>query len=382
MILLVYGFKKLKEISYIGISDLVGAGISSIFWLYLANLLGPESFGEINYIISIANIGSTIALLGATQTLLVYSAKKIKIHATLYMLNLMIGIIIASVLTILINDNFVGLLLIGYMIFAIAYSDLLGKKYFKNYSILIIFQKILMVILVIGFNFIFGEEYIILGIGLSLLIGVFSIINGFKETKIDFQVLRNNLKFISFNYSNSIIGVIHGNIDKIIIAPVLGFVILGNYALAIQILSLLLVFPVIIGKYLIPLESLGDENLKLKKITIIISICLALIGSLSGPEILKVIFPKFLEIESIIRIICLAIIPSTIALTYNAKLMAHEKGKPIIIIGILRTGSFVLGIVTLGEYLHIEGIALSLIISESIGAIFSKILADRVKVEI
>ena len=382
MILLVYGFKKLKEISYIGISDLVGAGISSIFWLYLANLLGPESFGEINYIISIANIGSTIALLGATQTLLVYSAKKIKIHATLYMLNLMIGIIIASVLTILINDNFVGLLLIGYMIFAIAYSDLLGKKYFKNYSILIIFQKILMVILVIGFNFIFGEEYIILGIGLSLLIGVFSIINGFKETKIDFQVLRNNLKFISFNYSNSIIGVIHGNIDKIIIAPVLGFVILGNYALAIQILSLLLVFPVIIGKYLIPLESLGDENLKLKKITIIISICLALIGSLSGPEILKVIFPKFLEIESIIRIICLAVIPSTIALTYNAKLMAHEKGKPIIIIGILRTGSFVLGIVTLGEYLHIEGIALSLIISESIGAIFSKILADRVKVEI
>ena len=127
-------FNKIKELSSIGIADITGSIISALFWFYLATLIGPEEYGEIHYFISIAAVASTISLLGATQTLLVYSAKKVKIHSTLYSLNLIVGVVSATIVAFIVKDLSVGLLVIGYMVFAIAWSDVLGKKYFRMYT--------------------------------------------------------------------------------------------------------------------------------------------------------------------------------------------------------------------------------------------------------
>ena len=76
----------------IGVSDIVGSGISAVFWLYIASELGPENYGELTFLISIAALVSGIALFGSNNTVLVLSAKKIDIHATIYLITIVANI--------------------------------------------------------------------------------------------------------------------------------------------------------------------------------------------------------------------------------------------------------------------------------------------------
>ena len=67
----------------------------------------------------------------------------------------------------------------------------------------------------------------------------------------------------------SSIGGFKGEIDKIIIVPLLGFTILGNYALAVQFYSVLMIaVSMVVFKYLITTRfTVEFQNPKLKKIT-------------------------------------------------------------------------------------------------------------------
>ena len=71
---------KIQDFGYLSIGNILGAAILSLFWIFLASLLGPESYGEISYLIAIANTVSVIAFLGAGQTITVYVAKGIRIE--------------------------------------------------------------------------------------------------------------------------------------------------------------------------------------------------------------------------------------------------------------------------------------------------------------
>ena len=45
-----------KGLLSIGFADIVGSGVSSLFWLYIASQLNPDVYGEIIYFISIAGL--------------------------------------------------------------------------------------------------------------------------------------------------------------------------------------------------------------------------------------------------------------------------------------------------------------------------------------
>jgi len=81
----------LKQLSAIGFSDIIGTGITAIFWFYLASLTDPEQFGEMFFYIGIATIVSSIVLFASQNTITVYTAKKIKIQSTLYFISLLAG---------------------------------------------------------------------------------------------------------------------------------------------------------------------------------------------------------------------------------------------------------------------------------------------------
>ena len=53
--------KIVKDISTIGLGDIIGGGITAIFWFYLASILIPSEYGQIHYLISIAIITSTFS---------------------------------------------------------------------------------------------------------------------------------------------------------------------------------------------------------------------------------------------------------------------------------------------------------------------------------
>ena len=370
--------KKIVDISSIGIADILSAGIAGIFWFYIASMVGPENYGEITYLLSIATLASGLALLGSNYTLMVYSAKKIPIQSTLFLLSSVLGFISAITIFFFFADLGLSLVILGYIILALVTADLLGKKLYKTYSKYVIIQKILMVILGIGLYYLMKEPGILLGIGLSYLPLIKEMINRFKENKINFKLLIEKKNFILNNFALNITGALYGSLDKLIIVPLLGFTILGNYSLGLQFYTIISLLPALAIKYLVAQDATGIVNKKLKKIMVLCSVGIALLGSIFAPMIIGEIFPKFENAEEIIRIISFGVIPSTITSAYLfPKFWANEKNKIILATSIIVLIIQIIGIVLLGPIYGAKGIAASFLISLSIGTGFA-IIMDRV----
>ena len=100
------------------IANIVGNLISGLFWLYLANLLGAESYGEVSYFIAIGSIASSISLVGGTYSMIVFSAKKVNVQPFIYMISF-VASIISAVIVFFISENYaISIYIIGFTIFS------------------------------------------------------------------------------------------------------------------------------------------------------------------------------------------------------------------------------------------------------------------------
>ena len=364
--------KKILDISTIGLTDGVGAAIAAVFWFYIASELGPENYGELTFLISIATLVSGIALLGSNHTVLVLTGKKVDIHATIYMITMLTNVVGAIIIFLLFFNLGISLVVIGYSLFALATSDILGRKLYKSYLKYIITQKILLVVFGIGFYYLIGESGILIGIGLSYSHLIIRIIKSIKNSKINFNLIKEKKKFILNNWAITISGLVYGSIDKLVIGSFIGFGILGNYSLGLQFYSLLNLLPTMIVKYFIGQDISGIPNKKLKKIVVLIAIGIAILGSTIGPTIVSYVFPKFTESENIIQIISWTLVPATIQATYYfPKLWAAEKNNIILITTIIAASTQIIGILVLGTTFGTVGIAIAMVLSNIMGLIFT-----------
>ena len=126
--------KKIFDLSSIGFTDAIGSGVAAIFWLYIASELGPENYGELTFLISIAALVSGIALFGSNNTILVLTAKKVDIQSTIYLITIIANIIGSIVIFVLFFNIGVSLIVIAYAMFSLVTFDLLGRKLYRNYS--------------------------------------------------------------------------------------------------------------------------------------------------------------------------------------------------------------------------------------------------------
>jgi len=156
---------------------------------------------------------------------------------------------------------------------------------------------------------------------------------------------------------------LNSHLNKFLIAPILGFGILGNFSLAIQVVNIGLIFTMIVFKYTIPYDSQGQENKKLKKFTLIISIIFAIVGSLVSPYIIPPIFPEYVEVIDVIQIISFSIIPMTITKIFSSKLLGQENSKQIVYSKIVSMITFIVGILVLTPDYGIFGLAFSYLLS-------------------
>src|SRR3989338_3283506 len=356
----------LKGLTTIGASDIAGNVISAVFWFYMASLLGAENYGQISYFLAIAGIASTISLTGAANTLTVYTAKNVKIESSIYIVSLIITSISAVILLVIFYNSGITAYVFGAVIFGLASSEILGKKLYKSYSKYLIVQRFLMVSLAIGFYHLIGINGVILGLGLAFLPYTFRLYKGFRESKIDFSLLRKHSSVITHNYMLNLSTAFSGQLDKIIIVPILGFAILGNYQLGIQLLAILEMLPSIIFEFILPHDAIGNSNKKLKKITILSSIGLAVIGVTVSPVIVPTFFPKFIPAIQVFQIVSLSVIPSTIGLTFISKFLGLEKSKLVLISSGIYLAVQITLILLLGKLYGINGIATAFVISVSI----------------
>ena len=63
-----------EVISLLG-ATFLSATIFGVFWVFLASVLEPEEYGEIGFLMSIAQVTFTFALVGLSRTVVVYESK-------------------------------------------------------------------------------------------------------------------------------------------------------------------------------------------------------------------------------------------------------------------------------------------------------------------
>jgi len=367
-----------KGVATIGTTDIIGTGITSIFWLYLPTILSSENYGEIHYVLSIAGIGLSISLIGSRDSITVFTSKSINLNGTLYFLSLFVGILFVLVLSFIFEINSI-IILLGFIINDLALGYLLGKKIYKKYFSYVLIQKILTVTLGISFYFIFGYEGILYGLSLSYLPFVIIIIREIKNSKIDFSLLKLHREFVTNTYVLNLIGIFRSHFDKIIIVPLLGFSVLGNYALAMQVFSIMMLTSNVVFKYVLSHDAQGITNNKIKNLTIFFSILLAILGIFLSPVLIPIIFPNFIPAIDAIQIISLAVIPATIGQMQVSKLLGHEKSRPVLISRIIGVSIMVLGFVTIGLLFELQGVAFAYLISSSAQTAFLLIYSKKIK---
>ena len=362
--------RRIKDIISVGSADIAGLGISAVFWFYLATQIIPSEYGEIHYFIGIATIGSAFSLIGTQHTITVYTAKKNNVVSTLFFVSLICSIGAGIVIFILVNRIDVSILAILIIFFTLGVGTCLGQKNYKKYATYFIIQRILMVTFGLISYFSFGVEGILFGIAASYLVYTKLIIDGVREFKIDFSLFKPNRKFITNNYLMMVTNGVNTQIDKLLIAPILGFTLLGNYSLSLQVIALLTIAPGIIFKYLLPQDASGISTGNLRKQTILFSIGTTIIGICVSPLLIPIFFEQYTEVVIIIQIMSLVTIPVTISTFYFSKFLALEQSKFTLIGGLIKISVMVSSIIVLGIFYGIIGMAISFVLASTIECIY------------
>jgi O-antigen/teichoic acid export membrane protein len=257
---------------------------------------------------------------------------------------------------------------------------MLGKKLFVKYSKLIMSQKILTLILGLGLYFVFDVYGIIYGLALSYIPHLIIFVKEFSRTKIDFTLLKPRSGFIINNYVMSLTVGLVGVVDKIIIVPILGLTLLGNYSLALQMFTMMMMFSAVVYKYLLPLDASGKANKKIRQITIIISIIIAIFGVTILPNVIDWIFPKYIDATYMIQIMSIGVVPATISYLYSSKFLGMEKSKFVMITKLISLVMMIGGFLYFGPIYGSVGLACVLVGILMWESIFLFIMSRSLKV--
>jgi len=355
----------LRSVGTIGSSNIIGTAITSVFWISIAGLIGADSYGELSYFLAIIGISSVIASVGGGYTMQVYTAKGVKIAPSLYFLGIIASTITAIVLFVIFENFGVSISVIGIVAFNFILFEILGKKLYKKYFKIFVVHKILFVILAFALYSAFGPEGILIGYGVSMLLFSQIIYKSFKNNKVELSIVRERIKFLTHNYIAELSGTARNHIDKLIIAPLLGFAFLGNYFLGLQVLALMLIIPGIVFKYTLPEDSSGESTGKIKILTIIVSFFIMLLGIFVAPLVIPIVLPEYATAINLIPILSLVVIPRTIYVMITSSFLGQENSKYVVIGNIITFGVLVTSIFPLAELFEITGVAIAYVIAFS-----------------
>lgn len=348
-----------KDISTIGLTDIINNAIGYGFWLYIASVISVKDYGQVNYFVALGGIISSLCLIGSYNSIVVLLAKGIKVHTSLISLSLIIGICASVVFSVITESVELGFLIIGYVIMNLSISEITGRKIVHNYFRYIVLAKISFVVLSIALFQIMGFKGIILGIALSSLIFSFRIARILVTEKTDFRILWQEKKFIVTNFFTSSFDAAAGNLDKIIILPILGFISLGNYQFGLQIVGLLMLLPNIVFKYTLPSDSQGVSNKRVKMIIIVAVASLSLIFILVAPILIQIIIPKYIHAIPIVQIATLSAIPNTVNYMILSSYLGRQKNRITLMHSLIYASTLIIFIISLGSLLADIGLAMA-----------------------
>ncbi len=369
--------KKIQEIITLSSANITAAIILGLFWLFLATYIEKIEYGELGYYMSIVNVGLAISMLGLRATVVVYGAKNENIFPVSFII-VLISSSITSVVTYFLTHNVaVSMLIIGMTIFFITVSGLNSKFRYMDISLHVIIRAIIAVVLALVFYQVYGIDGILLGYFLASFLILKELRSLVKNKEINFALLKSKIKFILHVWSNRLAGVLFWWGDKIIIGYLFGFSILANYHLAVQYVLLIDTIPRSISQYLLPQESSGEKNKKIKIFSIITSSIIAIISIILIPYVIDYFLAEYSDSILPMQILSTALIPLSISMIQQSEFLGRENSRFVLIGSVIQTGLYFTLIILLGETMGIIGFAIGFLISSIMRCIVNFVMGKK-----
>lgn len=349
-----------------GIAAIVGA----IFWLYVATLLSPDNYGEVNYFLSIAFLFGSVSTLGLGITVTTFIPKKKE--EIIHQANLLVFIsssLVAIGLLFFVGSFPTIIMLFGMSFFAMSIAEFLGRQDYRGFSFVIISQRVLNIPLCLVLYYLIGLEGFIIGYGFSTLLFSYNFFKSFRGFKLTFKDLRPIYHFIIHSYFVDVSNSVTRHFDKLLIGILFGFGVLGLYQIGFQFLIFLSIIPTSLFQFLLPREAAGIQsgNVIIKGLSI--AVAFSLVSFTVIPSIISNLFPNFIESIEASQVMAFGIVPMTVNAILSSKLFGKERSKPILIATIIMIVSLSILIPLLGSMLGLMGLAFSVVASLSIQCI-------------
>lgn len=359
-----------KEIGFLTIGVAVGNGIFALLWLTLASIMPISEYGEINYLLAISTFGFNFSIFGLNNTMMTYVPKGVReIKNQINSLILVVSLSSSITIGIIFQSFSIFILIISITFFIMSTTESLAKKKYKEYAILIICSRILQVILILLFYNIGGIDFALIGYGIALIPFSIRYFSSLRFFKFEFNEVFSRIKFVLHSFSLELSKNMQ-LYDKLLIAPLFGFYLLGQYQLGIQFLLFIAMIPDVLFHYLLPQNSGGKLHNRLRYTGIIIMVIVVTIFIMMIPFIVTTFFPKFIESTIPIQIIVLGAIPLSISSVIAPKLLGSGQSKPIFFGVLLFVGVQTIAIVFLGSIYGTFGLAIGIVLALSIQAFY------------
>ena len=373
---LIYMVNKLKkDLFSLGSSKLLVLGINGLFWFLMALILPKEQYGELTFLLSTASLG-TISRFGLDRLVIVFGAKKEPVLFPSYVIVTITSSLAAIVVYYFTNDVFVGLLVVFVVIFELMMADLLSKSKYQMFSIYEITRRSLSLVFSILLFFEFGVMGILMGFVLANLLGIKGLIKALRVRQ-EFSNIKQHSGFI---FNTSLIGIV-ASLDqfasKILIGAMFGFSLLGSFQIAFQYLVFLGFIPSVLTLYLLPQESQGKKNKKLKIYSIIICIILSFVSVFTIPSFVNLLLPEYTESITAMQIMSFSIIPSIIIIIIETSFIGNNQTKFILITKAIQVSIFFGLIMMLGKQFGLDGLAFSSLIAAIVMCILYVVLYKK-----
>ena len=364
---------KVRNYITLGSGNFLASIITAFFWMYIATILDKSEYGLLAFLMSMANVTHGVVSVGLARTIVVYGAKQENIYSATYTIGL-ISSSLGSIAIYIITQN-VGLSFLswGMMIFLLKTAELNSKSQYLSFAKYRILRSSLAVIFGIGLFHVLGFDGVIIGFALANLPAFVGLYNYVKKKDCSISILKPKINFMITSWGYRLSGMLFWWGDKMVIGAVFGFSALGSYQLAIQYLLLIDTIPRALAMYLLPQESQGKRNKKIKIFSIGVSVLVVIVSIILLPFAIDTFFPDFQESILPAQIMSIAIIPITIYHIFEVQFFGREQPKIPVIGAAIQTACYFMLIILLGTEYGILGIAVGLLISTIIRATYNGI---------
>jgi O-antigen/teichoic acid export membrane protein len=326
-----------------------------------------ESYGLTNYYIALASVFSAVALLGLDATVITYMAKgETRIWYQANSLILISGFSVTIVLALFQWTS--GILALAMVFFMMALAEALGRKKYREYAALSVGQRVAQIALSLLLYYFFGILGIVFGYFLGNLIFSYKYFRSIPNFTLKLDSVKEKRAFAMHSYGFNLIRNFTMNLDKVVIAPIFGYYMLGLYQLGFQFFMFLSIIPLSLYYYLLPEESSGKNKKNIKILGVGLASLAAICSIIAVPFIVTKLFPSFFESIVVVQIMCIAVIPSTVSAVLNASLLGHGRSSVVLIGGIIYMAVLIAALLLLGQIFGVWGLAVTLVLAQSMQA--------------